>query len=176
LCVRNGVNATTAVNKQTENTETTLGGGATLVCTPQVQKGEAASIQWACDGGVQSGAVGFNTNGAPSGETTITPQGTQVYELQCGSGSKARCTVVVGAPKAEIEVSPASVNLGGRARLYWTSEAVKSCVVEGAGMKEEGTSGAATTPAIYDLTEFTVTCTTAEGEKVSDKVIVDVGL
>ncbi len=168
LCVRH--------NTPIGSTENTATQGALLSCTPRVEIGGEATIQWSCPGSTHSGAVGFSTNGAESGQVTITPKETLTYELQCNNGTRASCTIVVGAPRADIAVSPLSVNLGGRARLYWTSEGVASCTIRGAGMVETGTSGAATTPAIYDRTEFTIECVTSAGATTTDSVTVDVGL
>lgn len=167
-----------------EQKKTTLEGGANTAtnkkalinCPKRVERGATSTIAWVCPEGTRSGGVGFDTKGAVIGEVKLFPLETMYYELQCSDGSRNACTVVVGAPKVELESSPASVNLGGRARLYWTTEGVATCKLTGLGMSESGISGAAVSPAIYDRAEFVLTCKTSSGEEATDKVIIDVGV
>lgn len=133
--------------------------------------------------GYQSGGVGFTTDGLNHGSKNISADATKEYELQCADGSRARCTVEIGVPRVDLTASPASVQLGGRARLYWTSESVTSCELTGLGMRQIGLSGAAMSPGIYDRSTFTVTCVTpfdsdgdGEFDTVSDRTIVEIGL
>lgn len=158
-------------------------GKASLTCPTSAPKDTPFTIAWSCPVGYQSGGVGFTTDGLNSGSKSISAASTQEYELQCADSSRARCTVEIGVPKVDLTASPASVQLGGRARLYWTSESVTSCELTGLGMRQVGLSGAAMSPAIYDRTVFTATCTTpfdsdgdGELDTVSDRTIVEIGL
>lgn len=148
---------------------------AELVCPGVVDQGDEVKITWSCGMGVRSAGVGFDTDGTPAGFTMVSPEETAQYELQCANGGRAQCTVQVVSPEVTLEVSPKNVILGGRARVFWSSEGTSECVVEGLGMRQEGTSGAAATPAIYDLSTFTVTCSTMSGGTIEDSVTVDIG-
>lgn len=151
-------------------------GRATLSCPVTAAKGEPFTITWSCPTGRQSGGVGFATNGLNRGAAVVSATSTREYVLECSDGTKDRCSVRVGVPKVDLTASPAFVQLGGRARLYWTSENVQSCELTGVGMRQQGLSGAAMSPSIYDRSTFTVTCAGTDGETVKDTTIVDIGL
>ncbi|MBP9668808.1 MAG: hypothetical protein KBE09_00775 [Candidatus Pacebacteria bacterium] len=164
--------------RATKNTTDTAGGvgRASISCPRSGSRGAPFTITWACPTGRQSGGIGFTTNGLNSGAAVVSATSTREYVLECSDGTKDRCTVEVGVPKTDLTASPAFVQLGGRSRLYWTSEGVQSCELTGVGMRQEGLTGAAMSPSIYDRSTFTVTCRTADGETVKDTTIVDIGL
>ncbi len=176
LCVSRGFAAPPP--RATKNTaEVTEGvGRASISCPKSASRAAPFTITWACPTGRQSGGIGFATNGLNRGAAVVSATSTKEYTLECSDGTKDRCTVEVGVPKTDLTASPAFVQLGGRSRLYWTSESVQSCELTGVGMRQVGLSGAAMSPAIYDRSTFTVTCKTADGELVKDTTIVDIGL
>jgi len=151
-------------------------GRAQLTCPSSVILGDRARIEWTCGAAVRSSGVGFDTNGWPTGSTSVDLTDTTTYTLECSQGGTAQCTVNIIGPTLQIVAHPQRVPLGARTRLYWVGENVSKCIVSGPGFEENTLRGAATTDAILDQTEFTLTCETPGGSVVEAKTIVDVGI
>lgn len=147
---------------------------ATLTCPTRIAPSSKATIHWKCVSGGKSTGVGFDTGGLQEGSMQLAIVGSTILGLKCTDGSAATCAIELGQPAADIYASPTVVNLGGRTRLFWTSENVESCVVEGIGMHEKSTTGASMTPAIYDTTEFTITCDVGDGSTITKSVKVGI--
>ncbi|MEK7628489.1 MAG: hypothetical protein AAB421_03670 [Patescibacteria group bacterium] len=177
LCERRGYTTrTAAIPTQATPPATKQVGVAELTCTERVSIGDSATISWKCPQGSQSSATGFDTKGRAAGSVTLQPTDTTTYALRCANGARASCTVVVGKPSVQVVAHPARVQLGARAKIYWTSEGVVECTITGPNLKERGPRGAATTAAILDAAKFTATCDAGGGKTVTDSVIVDVGI
>lgn len=147
---------------------------AQLHCPAKVKIGNSATVAWDC-GQSQSAGFGFNTAGQNTGVVEITPQDTDTYYLRCGNGGRAQCTITVEKPRAQLTAYPAHVPLNARSEIFWTSENVIECTVEGPGFKELGTRGAATTPVILDSVTYTMVCHDEAGRTAYDSVTVGVG-
>mgnify|MGYP007077385401 CR=1 FL=1 len=151
-------------------------GRAQLSCPASVILGDAAEIEWTCGAAIRSAGIGFETNGWPTGTASVRPTEATTYTLECSQGGTASCTVNITGPSIQIVAHPQRVPLGARTRIYWVGENVAECTVSGPGFEENTLRGAATTDAILDQTEFTLTCQTPGGSVVEAKTIVDVGI
>jgi len=151
-------------------------GRAQLTCPASVILGDAAEIEWTCGVAIRSAGIGFDTNGWPTGSTSVRPTEATTYTLECSQGGTAQCTVNIIGPSVQIVAHPQRVPLGARTRIYWVGDNVSKCLVSGPGFEENTLRGAATTDAILDQTEFTLTCETPGGSVVEAKTIVDVGI
>ncbi|MBI2048530.1 MAG: hypothetical protein HYT30_01225 [Parcubacteria group bacterium] len=147
-------------------------GGAELTCPHKAKIGDTVNIAWNC-GATQSVGLGFDTGGSPSGSVALQPEDTAEYQLRCGNGGRARCLIEIERPRAEITAYPALVRLGARTEIFWTSEHVASCVIEGPGLKELGVRGAATTPVILTGVTYTIVCHDEAGREARDSVTVE---
>lgn len=80
-----------------------------------------------------------------------------------------------GEAQADIRAEPASVRLGTRTYVFWTSENVDSCVVSGPSFTETSLFGAGATVPITGPTTFTINCSNAS-TTVSDSVTVNLAI
>ena len=147
---------------------------ARLSCPNKVKISEAATIAWDC-GQSQSAGFGFNTSGQVSGSVSLTPQDTGTHYLRCGNGGRTQCTINVEKPRAQLTAYPSHVPLNARSEIFWTSENVIECTIEGPGFKELGTRGAATTPVILDSVTYTMVCHDEAGREAHSSVTIGVG-
>ncbi len=85
-------------------------------------------------------------------------------------------TTVTSQPTAEIRAEPASVRLGTRTYIFWTSAHVVSCSVRGPSFEQNSLFGAGATVPITGPTIFTISCTAADGSTVSDSVTVNLAI
>ncbi|MEK7601144.1 MAG: hypothetical protein AAB480_01240 [Patescibacteria group bacterium] len=89
--------------------------------------------------------------------------------------SSATTTPPVLPPKVDIWAVPASVPLGSRASVFWTSQGVKDCTItspDGA-FSQAAPSGSASTVALTKTTTFTISCTAPDGKPVNKSVTVN---
>jgi hypothetical protein len=80
--------------------------------------------------------------------------------------------------QAKIWARPASVSLGGRTTIFWTSQNVSACTESSSDGNFSGntTSGGASTVALSGATTFTIKCQTVDGKTVSDSTTVPIGI
>ena len=81
-------------------------------------------------------------------------------------------------PVADIRASPASVNLGGRTTVFWTSHDVSSCEEASSDGNFTGssTSGGASTVALSGPVTFMIRCLGVDGKYITDQVTVNIGI
>lgn len=79
-------------------------------------------------------------------------------------------------PEADIRAEPASVRLGARTYIFWSSKGVTSCAVSGPSFTQNTLAGAGATVPITGPTKFTITCTAPSGSTVTDSVTVDLAI
>ena len=125
--------------------------------------------------------------GYPVGAVQVVSSGAGNNGASTGGGSK---NVSVPAPKsvttysnpvvaqAKIWARPASVSLGGRTTIFWTSENVTSCSESSSDGNFSGSSpsGGASTVALSGATTFRIECNTIDGKTVSDSTTVQIGI
>jgi hypothetical protein len=151
-------------------------GRAQISCPNSIILGDKAEIEWTCGAALKSSGVNFETNGWPTGSTSVVPLGDTVFTLECTQGGTASCNVRTIGPEVQIVAHPQRVPLGARTRLYWVGENVVECVVRGPGLEENSLRGAATTEAILDQTKYTLSCKTEGGSVINTETVVDVGI
>jgi len=176
LCIRQGYSsgAGLAGSRTFQTIFSEDPGRASIICPSEVPIGIPATIQWGCAGS-QSSGDGFDTQGRSSGSATIRPTDDATYTISCANGGRASCFIEVGKPRVQLVAYPERVPLGARTKLFWTSEGVVECTLEGPGLKERGIRGAATTPAILNEVTYTILCVSEDDHEARSSVIVGVG-
>lgn len=117
-------------------------------------------------GAVQSSGAGVQYGGSSSNRVSVpAPRTTQPYS-----------NPVVA--QAKIWARPASVSLGGRTTIFWTSQNVSTCTESSSDGNFSGnsTSGGASTVPLSGATRFTIQCQTRDGQTVSDSTTVNIGI
>ncbi len=145
----------------TEGTEVT----ATLTANPTaVALGESSTLTWSSTGATSCTGIGFNTNGATSGSTSVSPANTANYIVTCtapGGSDTASATVTVGAAAtADISVAPERVASGSSATVTWSSTGATVCSVAGPGLSSAAVSGSQSVTVTKQQT-YTISCGTA---------------
>lgn len=79
-------------------------------------------------------------------------------------------------PQAKIWAQPASVRLGSRTSLFWTSSDVQSCSVAGPNFTANTLAGGASTVPLSGEATFTITCKAANGTTVTQSATVTIAL
>lgn len=84
----------------------------------------------------------------------------------------------VVAPKVDIWASPASVALGSRTSVFWTSQGVTNCTETSpdGNFSQSTLSGGASTAPITGATVFTISCLAPDGSHVTDNVTVNLAI
>jgi len=114
-------------------------------------------------GGYQVGLVTPST-GTPTAQVVSTPK---------KQAPPAQNRVNAIEPKVDVWAEPGTVRLGTRTYIFWTSEGVDSCKVEGPNFSHNTLSGGASTVPITDATIYSIECNTPDGSKVTDSVTVN---
>ncbi|TSC87020.1 MAG: TrbL protein [Parcubacteria group bacterium Gr01-1014_8] len=120
-------------------------------------------------GGYQVGIVALqpgSAKGGKKGTITITGQKQQ------------RQTVDSSTIEAEVDIwaEPASVRLGTRTYIFWTSKGVESCKESGPSFSQNSPSGGASTVPLSGKSIFTIVCLTIASTTVEDSVTVNLAL
>jgi hypothetical protein len=71
---------------------------------------------------------------------------------------------------------PASVRLGTRTYIFWTSRGATTCAVIGPNFTQTSLSGGASTVPLSGATTFTMECTAPDGTKATDTVTVNLAI
>lgn len=125
-------------------------------------------------GGYQVGVVQTTGYGGGGGAST----GSRSNNV---SVPPPKSTTVYGTPtpaQAKIWARPASVSLGGRTTIFWTSQNVTSCTESSSdgNFSGQSTSGGASTVALSGATTFSIQCNTIDGKTISDSTTVQIGI
>ncbi len=80
--------------------------------------------------------------------------------------------------KVDIWAVPATVPLGARTSIFWSTQGVTDCTETSAAgnFTQNSLSGGAATVPITTATEFTISCKTSDGSTVTDSVTVDLAI
>lgn len=142
------------------------------VAPTSIVLGKTATLTWSSTNATACMASnGWTGTEAVSGTQTVTPTtaGSLSYVLTCtgagGSGKgTAALTVTSPAPTVTISVSPTSVDVGGSAKLTWSSTNATSCTASGAWSGSQATSGTLTvSPTTAASDSYALACTGAGG-------------
>jgi hypothetical protein len=92
--------------------------------------------------------------------------------------STASSTVAALPPEADIWAVPASVPLGSRTTIFWNSRNAVSCEESSpdGNFSHKSLSGGGATVPLSGPTKFTITCTGADGTKVTNAIMVGMSL
>lgn len=82
----------------------------------------------------------------------------------------------LGPVEVNIWAEPASVRLGTRTYLFWSSKNVVDCTVSGPNFTQRSLSGGASTVPISGPTTYTLSCTSPSGATTTDSVTVNLAL
>lgn len=82
----------------------------------------------------------------------------------------------LGPVEVNIWAEPASVRLGTRTYLFWSSKNVVDCTVTGPNFTQRSLSGGASTVPISGPTTYTLSCTSPSGATSTDSVTVNLAL
>jgi len=153
---------------------------AQLSCQPQIADvGMSVAISYSCSMGTSVGS-GFETNGAPSGATSVSvaaPPGASnraTYALTCsyqGKTTTKECSVQVAKPSIVLVTNPKTVDTGKSAMLGWVTSGMQACVVSSPDLpaftSENATrtnvNGTTLTPTLTNEARFLLRCTTLGG-------------
>ncbi|MBI5456249.1 hypothetical protein HY969_00745 [Candidatus Kaiserbacteria bacterium] len=112
------------------------------------------------------GAAPVQTGGAPKRPPAKTSP----------PASVPKKTVTPAAAEVDIWAEPASVRLGTRTYIFWTSENVASCKATGPSFEQNSVSGGASTVPLVDTSTYKIVCLTAASTTVEDSVTVRLAL
>jgi len=194
-----GGGATIYASSRTATTEVSGFFGSTAGGTPQSAAGKLCqSRPWAnnllsyiippaffdglCSwGGYQVGAAQTAGTSGSAAAYGGSPYGTAGGSSKNVSVPAPKTTAIYSNPvqaSAKIWARPASVSLGGRTTIFWTSQNVTSCVESSSDGNFSGTStsGGASTVALSGATTFKIQCQTVDGQTVSDSTTVRIGI
>lgn len=81
-------------------------------------------------------------------------------------------------PQAKIWARPASVSIGGRTTIFWTSQFVTACTESSSDGNFSGStvSGGASTVALSGPVTFTIKCRSIDGATISNSTTVTIGI
>jgi hypothetical protein len=81
-------------------------------------------------------------------------------------------------PKVDIWASPATVSLGARTSIFWTSQGVTNCTETSpdGNFSQQSLQGGASTAPITAATVFTISCLAPDGSHVTDNVTVNLAI
>ncbi len=101
-----------------------------------------------------------NTKAQPKGATTTPPVGTT--------------TPNAPKPRVDIWASPATVPLGARTSIFWSTQNVQSCIETSpdGGFSHNSLQGGASTVPLTTPTTYTISCTGTDGKPYTDNVTV----
>jgi hypothetical protein len=93
-----------------------------------------------------------------------------------GTGSGTTTPIIP--PRVAIWAVPASVPLGARTSIFWTSQGVTGCMETSpdGSFSQNTLSGGASTVALAGITTFTISCISPDGSPVTDYVTVTISL
>jgi hypothetical protein len=177
------VNSTQAIERAIERAKTEVNPpikkAKGISCTPEIiRQGAPAELEWSCGAGERLlSTVGFRT-GVNDSKLTVNPSEDTLYGISCSNNFQASCTVTVVHPRVMLWAEPESVRLGARTVIYWNTEDVNegTCTVTGPSFSEVGPFGSASTVALHDLTQYTITCTALDNQDVTETIFVDLAL
>lgn len=115
----------------------------------------------------------------PVQQPTVVVTQTPSQPAQQTTAPTASTTSVPSVPASvRIWSVPASVPLGSRASIFWTSQGVTSCLVTSpdGSFSQTTLSGGASTVALTGATTFTISCLSPNGTPVTDYVTVNIAL
>lgn len=119
------------------------------------------------------------TVGTPAPAQTTTVTVVQSAPQQTGATPAAPTKPVSTVePKVDIWASPATVPLGSRTLIFWTSQGVEQCTEASpdGNFSQSTFSGGASTAPITGPTTFTISCLTADGTPITDNVTVNIAI
>ncbi|HWP61187.1 MAG TPA: hypothetical protein VN495_01155 [Candidatus Paceibacterota bacterium] len=116
--------------------------------------------------GYPVGVVQAPGGGQASTNVSVAPPQQQTTQYQTSSQAQAK-----------IWANPASVSLGGRTTIFWTTQGVTSCVESSSDGNFSGnsTSGGASTVALSGPVTFTIKCNTPTGTPITNSATVTIG-
>jgi hypothetical protein len=81
-------------------------------------------------------------------------------------------------PKVDIWASPATVSLGARTSIFWTSQGVTNCTETSpdGNFSQNSLQGGASTAPITAATVFTISCLAPDGSHITDNVTVNLAI
>ncbi len=119
-------------------------------------------------------------NPPPAQQPTVTVTQSQSQPAPQQQTTPAASTTTVPSVPAVVRIwsVPASVPLGSRASIFWTSQGVASCLVTSpdGSFSQTTLSGGASTVALTGATTFTISCLSPNGTPVTDYVTVNIAL
>jgi PKD repeat protein len=121
-------------------------------------------------------ARGYAVGSPPPAQPTVTV--TQTPQPKPTTPSVSTSTMPSVPAKVRIWSVPASVPLGSRASIFWTSQGVTSCLVTSpdGSFSQTTLSGGASTVALTGATTFTISCLAPDGTPVTDFTTVTISL
>ena len=118
-------------------------------------------------------AVGTSASTAPT-QTQVSITQSPVRPVK----TVATSTISVVPLTVDIWASPATVSLGARTSVFWTSAGASSCTVTSpdGSFSQHTLTGGASTVAITSATVFTISCTAADGSHATKNVTVQIAI
>ncbi|HEY4517003.1 MAG TPA: hypothetical protein VJG64_03580 [Candidatus Paceibacterota bacterium] len=187
-----GSGATIYASSRSGNTEISGFYGSTAGGTPQSAAGKMCkSRPWSSNflsyvipssffdnlcswGGYKVGTV--QATGSGGGDGTSTGGGSNKTSIPAPKSETIYSNPVVA--QAKIWARPASVSIGGRTTVFWTSANVTSCIESSSdgNFSGQSTSGGASTVPLSGATTFNIQCQTIDGKTISDSTTVQIGI
>ncbi len=164
---------------------------AQIACNPDVaEKGSRVTISYTCTNSQRSTGLGFDTNGATAGATTVTlddaPENAvgKNFAIKCEDGNVtagAQCSVQLAKVSISLRAEPNPVKVGTSALIGWVTTGMKSCTVSSPDQEDftarnasrTATAGIATTSPVVERSDFYVDCVTVTGENRQEKITLD---
>lgn len=111
----------------------------------------------------------------PVQQSTVTVTQTPAKPITATTTTPVVSTVE---PKVDIWASPATVSLGTRTSIFWTSQGVTNCTETSpdGNFSQSSLSGGASTAPITGATVFTISCLAPDGSHITDNVTVNLAI
>jgi hypothetical protein len=111
----------------------------------------------------------------PVQQSTVTITQTPAKPVQATSTTQVTSTVQ---PKVDIWASPATVSLGARTSIFWTSQGVTNCTETSpdGNFSQTSLQGGASTAPITGATVYTISCLAPDGSHITDNVTVNLAI
>lgn len=120
-------------------------------------------------------ARGYQVGNPPAPtQPSVTVTQTAPKPVASTTSATASTTAPLVPPRVRVWAVPATVSLGSRTSVFWSSQGVVSCLVTSpdGSFSQTSLSGGASTVALTGDTTFTISCLTHDGTPVTDFVTV----
>jgi len=122
--------------------------------------------------------LGTSAGSAQGGGTGGSTRASQKTSIGAPTSGTANGKLGTQQPQVKIWARPASVSIGGRTTIFWTSQYVTACTESSSDGNFSGssTSGGASTVALSGPVTFTIQCRAIDGSMISGSTTVNIGI